>query len=203
MSSSPRGAAGYAKNAAISAVVGGTVSKLVGGKFVNGAITGTFSRMFNDLQHHDLRDPESVGDPNLNAIGRLSGGVGLEGNVTMMNGPGTIGRSLQVIEGDVSQWKYVPVNEYGPGHIEPGRGYGSQAGIAAGGGVEVNLAIGSGSWDGLFKSFTIGAGYYSVSVFKDGSSNWHGVSFSFGLGIPSFSYNETYYAPSTTDFGDI
>ncbi|PWQ93240.1 hypothetical protein [Leucothrix pacifica] len=61
VSSAPRGAAGYAKNAAISAVVGGTVSKLVGGKFVNGAITGAFSRMFNDLQHLDSRDPESVG----------------------------------------------------------------------------------------------------------------------------------------------
>ncbi|WP_181389775.1 FG-GAP-like repeat-containing protein [Leucothrix pacifica] len=63
VSSAPRGAAGFAKNAAISAVVGGTASKLVGGKFANGAITGAFSRMFNDLQHHDLRDPESVGDP--------------------------------------------------------------------------------------------------------------------------------------------
>jgi len=50
VSSAPRGAAGFAKNAAISAVVGGTASKLVGGKFANGAITGAFSRMFNDVK---------------------------------------------------------------------------------------------------------------------------------------------------------
>ena len=37
-------------NAVKAAVVGGTASVLGGGKFHNGAITGTFSRMFNDLR---------------------------------------------------------------------------------------------------------------------------------------------------------
>ncbi|WP_210998655.1 hypothetical protein [Pseudoalteromonas sp. MMG013] len=37
---------------AAAAVVGGTASKLSGGKFANGATTGAFSRMFNDEYHH-------------------------------------------------------------------------------------------------------------------------------------------------------
>ena len=37
------------KNAAVAAVVGGTASELGGGKFGNGAITGAFSRLYNDL----------------------------------------------------------------------------------------------------------------------------------------------------------
>jgi len=39
-----------AKNAFAAAVIGGTTSVLTGGKFKNGAMTGAFSRMFNDLK---------------------------------------------------------------------------------------------------------------------------------------------------------
>jgi len=38
------------RNAFAAAVVGGTASALGGGKFTNGAVTGAFSRMFNDLK---------------------------------------------------------------------------------------------------------------------------------------------------------
>ena len=37
------------------ALVGGTASKLTGGKFANGAVTGAFSRAFNDEQQHGKR----------------------------------------------------------------------------------------------------------------------------------------------------
>ena len=37
---------------AANAIIGGTVSEIGGGKFANGAITGAFSMMFNDLMHH-------------------------------------------------------------------------------------------------------------------------------------------------------
>jgi hypothetical protein len=37
---------------AAAAIVGGTASSLSGGKFANGAITGAFSRLFNDEVHH-------------------------------------------------------------------------------------------------------------------------------------------------------
>ena len=40
-----------ATRVAASAVVGGTISALSGGKFANGAITGAFSRAFNDEAH--------------------------------------------------------------------------------------------------------------------------------------------------------
>ena len=42
---------GRAGKIASSAVLGGTVSELGGGKFANGAITGAFSMMFNDMMH--------------------------------------------------------------------------------------------------------------------------------------------------------
>ncbi len=51
VSAGARGFAGRTKNVVVSALVGGTSSKLVGGKFANGAITGAFSRMFNDAAH--------------------------------------------------------------------------------------------------------------------------------------------------------
>ncbi len=51
--SNPTGPGGYAQNAVVSAVVGGTASVLGGGKFKNGAITGAFSRLFNDLGNHN------------------------------------------------------------------------------------------------------------------------------------------------------
>src|SRR5690606_40062410 len=37
---------------AAAAIVGGTASSLSGGKFANGAITGAFSRLFNDEGYH-------------------------------------------------------------------------------------------------------------------------------------------------------
>ncbi len=50
--SNPTGPGGYAQNAVVSAVVGGTASVLGGGKFKNGALTGAFSRLFNDVAAH-------------------------------------------------------------------------------------------------------------------------------------------------------
>ena len=39
---------------ASSAVLGGTISKIGGGKFANGAVTGAYSMLFNGLMHLDL-----------------------------------------------------------------------------------------------------------------------------------------------------
>ena len=43
---------------AANAVIGGTAEELGGGKFANGAITGVFSMLFNDLMHQE--PPESM-----------------------------------------------------------------------------------------------------------------------------------------------
>jgi len=43
----------YSANVAFSAVVGGTVSEISGGKFANGAVTGAFVFMFNHALHTD------------------------------------------------------------------------------------------------------------------------------------------------------
>jgi hypothetical protein len=48
------GAGERIKNALAAAVVGGTTSEITGGKFANGAITGAFSRLLNDLSLEDF-----------------------------------------------------------------------------------------------------------------------------------------------------
>ena len=45
-----------AKRIVASAIVGGLASKLTGGKFVNGAITGAFSRAYNDEAHFEQKE---------------------------------------------------------------------------------------------------------------------------------------------------
>ena len=45
---------------AAAALVGGTASSLSGGKFANGAVTGAFSRLFNDEAEHGVGSTESA-----------------------------------------------------------------------------------------------------------------------------------------------
>lgn len=45
---------------AMAAAIGGTASKLSGGKFANGAITGAFSRLFNDEMQHGAQNDATV-----------------------------------------------------------------------------------------------------------------------------------------------
>ncbi|MBL1293435.1 MAG: hypothetical protein COB61_006155, partial [Thiotrichales bacterium] len=45
-----------AKNAAVAAITGGVGSVVGGGKFQNGAVTGAFSRLFNDIKHGGFAD---------------------------------------------------------------------------------------------------------------------------------------------------
>ena len=49
-----------AAKVAANAVIGGTVEELGGGKFANGAITGAFSMLFNDLMHQDPPEKETT-----------------------------------------------------------------------------------------------------------------------------------------------
>ena len=42
------------------AVVGGTVSEVTGGKFANGAVTGAFSRAFNDEMHEFIEQVKEI-----------------------------------------------------------------------------------------------------------------------------------------------
>ena len=56
------------KNAAVASVVGGTSSVIGGGKFANGAMTGAFSRLFNDMKTRPALTNED-----LNELGPLGG----------------------------------------------------------------------------------------------------------------------------------
>lgn len=53
---------GTAGEIAASAVLGGTVDEIGGGKFANGAITSAFSIMFNDMMHPQGGNDSSTGD---------------------------------------------------------------------------------------------------------------------------------------------
>ena len=46
----------YALRVTASAVLGGTVEEVGGGKFANGAITGAYSMLFNDMMHPVFTD---------------------------------------------------------------------------------------------------------------------------------------------------
>jgi RHS repeat-associated protein len=50
----------YASNAAVAAVVGGTVSEISGGSFEQGALTAAMGRLFNDLAHIKLSASDEV-----------------------------------------------------------------------------------------------------------------------------------------------
>jgi len=54
------------------AIVGGTASALTGGKFANGAITGAFSRAFND-ETEILRNPAAAAEDQLKSVLEKSG----------------------------------------------------------------------------------------------------------------------------------
>jgi len=60
----PQGIGQRLSNALTAAVVGGTASKIGGGKFANGAVTGAFSRVFNDDNHVNCSDGCHTTGPN-------------------------------------------------------------------------------------------------------------------------------------------
>jgi hypothetical protein len=59
----------YIRNAVSAAIVGGTTSALLGGKFANGAITAAMGRLFNDLGAHGVEQ----GDPDVGGYSPVSG----------------------------------------------------------------------------------------------------------------------------------
>lgn len=70
------------KRVTAAAVVGGTVSKMTGGKFANGAVTGAFSRAFNDEFQDHFKQPkpltfDDIFDADI-GLGVSSGGVSLD-----------------------------------------------------------------------------------------------------------------------------
>jgi RHS repeat-associated protein len=79
------------KRVVAAAIVGGTSSSITGGKFANGAVTGAFSRVFNDEFHFEnisdknlLELSEGKGEFSLEVVGHKLFGLDIEGNV---NGP--------------------------------------------------------------------------------------------------------------------
>ncbi|MDO6709001.1 RHS repeat domain-containing protein [Photobacterium sp. 1_MG-2023] len=64
---------------AIAAVIGGTGSRLSGGKFENGAVSGAFSRLFNDESHREQNDAtnsvQSQGNNSLSVVADVIGKI--------------------------------------------------------------------------------------------------------------------------------
>ncbi|PKM18270.1 MAG: hypothetical protein CVV11_13160 [Gammaproteobacteria bacterium HGW-Gammaproteobacteria-15] len=61
---------------ALSAIAGGTASKLSGGKFANGAVTGAFSRMFNDEAKHQWQRSLQAAQEEQLAVGAATKALG-------------------------------------------------------------------------------------------------------------------------------
>ncbi len=75
---------GRSANALAAAVVGGTASVIGGGKFGNGALTGAFSRLFNDLKENQLRGLAGEAARSADLPGALRGvriGVTVDGKI--------------------------------------------------------------------------------------------------------------------------
>ncbi|MAY42505.1 MULTISPECIES: RHS repeat-associated core domain-containing protein [unclassified Neptuniibacter] len=75
-------------NAAVAAVIGGTASVLGGGKFMNGAITGAYSRALNDDLHIGLKEKFNKDGTLKEEYGGDAKGLnaGAEGNATVFTG---------------------------------------------------------------------------------------------------------------------
>jgi len=76
----PQGIGQRLSNALTAAVVGGTASKIGGGKFANGAVTGAFSRVFNDDGLHHKAAARNRLKTAL-SISKLPGGPPLEESI--------------------------------------------------------------------------------------------------------------------------
>ena len=65
-----KGFGGWESGTAISAVVSGTVSKITGGKFANGAVTGAFVHLFNDVWADSIAKRIAFGDRSYKALAK-------------------------------------------------------------------------------------------------------------------------------------
>jgi len=126
------------KGTAITAAVSGTISEITGGKFANGAVTGAFIHLFNNMaeQFVDYRDPNKVafgnGSPVLRALGRgydnvakaISGGINGVNKLIFLKRPNdpmfqmlrykAIGKSSEIklleIQPDISDLNFTKEN---------------------------------------------------------------------------------------------
>ncbi|WP_428309768.1 FG-GAP-like repeat-containing protein [Hydrocarboniphaga sp.] len=105
--SSDFGATGRLARISAAAIVGGTASELGGGKFANGAVTGAFSRAYNDEQHAQFRDKvlSRYGD-----ILRTGKGIDLEANIKEAAGM-TLGEFWDAVKTG-GKWDYKNNPEY-------------------------------------------------------------------------------------------
>ena len=82
------GNASRAVKTALNAVVGGTASELGGGKFTNGAMTGAFVMMFNDLMHQEQEKAATGGGAEITAdmINEVIAGLPADGTSSQFMG---------------------------------------------------------------------------------------------------------------------
>jgi hypothetical protein len=113
---------------ASSAVLGGTISEIGGGKFANGAVTGAYSMLFNELMH-----PKKDDDPDdVQLTKRIRDKVGGSKIVqkienSTMNDDGAINVVLKVFnefEGKVGKWaggilKAIDITNFMTDYVAP------------------------------------------------------------------------------------
>ena len=92
----PKTISGRAQNAIAAAVLGGTASVIGGGKFSNGALTGAFSRLFNDIaiDFYDDKKANPFGHVGGHVIGDPSMGLYPKNDFDALSGNKTPGDVL-------------------------------------------------------------------------------------------------------------
>lgn len=90
---------------AAAAVVGGTTAVLDGGKFANGAVTGAFSRAFNDEYHKVVRHTLTMYEPEVKADGSLVTKDFRVGDLRLVDGPVEGGLVSGLFEAAAEAWK--------------------------------------------------------------------------------------------------
>ena len=177
-----KGFGGWESGTAISAVVSGTVSKITGGKFANGAVTGAFVHLFNDSWQF------GVG---------ASGGAGVGS---------TYGRGFYMIHDESKPWyKGWDLGWY---DVKPLFYGGAFAGV--GGGVTIDFTWSDNDFPEQLsgKSLAIGGSVglgaelgYELGVSMQGAYNTHTISV--GLGGYAPVPFETHIIPVVTELNSF
>ncbi|NLF41425.1 MAG: hypothetical protein GX587_01895, partial [Bacteroidales bacterium] len=196
---------GYCEKVLLAAAIGGTAEKLGGGKFANGAVTGAYVMMFNDLMHGEgnvRKTKESVmlaskiksQGPVLTfgflpvALNPLygAGAVSIDGGANLIGVEGDLGIIL-VLEGE-DFGKFVTYDEFAGG---PGTGISGAYEMArydfTGGNKNIKIGMLKGDRSKGYLGIDIGVSVgIGVSRAKVGKEMIYGTSISIGWGISPF-----------------
>ena len=180
---------------ATAAAIGGTASRLSGGKFANGAITGAFSRAFNDEAHarkeRNLNPFKIIAEEfpkwfESEVVPKFTVYTG--GDATFVPGAGPVGGigSYFTTDNGVSNWE----TGYPGGSLE----LGSYTSVGGALGLDMDASLGVGlsfgdltSYQGGGRSLGFDFGPVSLDLNFNATDKWTGFRFSVNTPLPGIS----------------